>query len=147
MQKNFTLFLFFILLLPLKLSAQLSFDFTPATEVTVTAEVRGKKLHLNVKIPPESHIYPLHPQKEGPGPSRIFLSGFEVPAKMIAESPPHSLHDPVHETELSAHKDFASFIISLKDLNPKSGARGYLLYQICDNFTCSLPLKAHFHLP
>lgn len=115
----------------------------------------GEELSLQIigRIDQDRHLYSIRQQGEfAPNPTRIVItSPFVTATSKMDESPTVLINDEAFETPLQVHKN--DFWISrryhlLKKIEPGSyQLTGYLLYQICSNRICSLPLKSHFIEP
>ncbi|MBT7890983.1 MAG: hypothetical protein HN580_18340 [Deltaproteobacteria bacterium] len=121
--------------------------------ISTTTVFRGDQLTLRIigRIDPGHHLYSIRQQGGfAPDPTKIVITDpFLNAVSEMDESATLLIHDDAFGTPLQVHQD--DFWISLRyHVSGKANPgvyqlRGYLIYQICNNRICSLPLKNHFH--
>ena len=96
------------------------------------------------------HIYSITPQGEfTPDPTKLLIlkKGF-LPISDLIESEPAVIEDRAFDLALKVHKnDFwleQSFEVVEGVDHRLRKVKGVLLYQVCDNLICSLPLEKEF---
>ncbi len=141
----FLLGFFLLVAMPLFGSAQVWVSPSSLVLGEILAEIRQNHLELWVRIPPGAHLYSIYVDPElGPQPTRLFLSpGVEVPKEDLTESKAKKILDQAFGIELLAHEREMRLRASFSK-NLQGPVTGYLLYQICDQFICSLPQKSAF---
>ncbi len=109
-------------------------------------------LHIQVILEPGSHIYSLEENfsEEQLATQIVFKSSNLQPLSEWTETPPKLSLDPVLEKTVKIHESLAEFNRDYKIKTPFSAVdeelSGSLIYRICDNKTCSLPLNSIFKL-
>jgi hypothetical protein len=107
-------------------------------------------LHIQVILQPGSHIYSLEENftEENLATQIKFEDSNLHPLSAWTETPPKLSLDPVLEKTVKIHESIAQFNRDYKTTIPflsKTGeVSGKLIYRICDNRTCSLPLNSQF---
>jgi len=107
-------------------------------------------LHIQVILQPGSHIYSLEENftEEQLATQIKFEDSNLHPLNTWTETPPKLALDPVLEKTVKVHESIAEFNRDYKTVDPfltKTGeVSGKLIYRICDNKTCSLPLNSQF---
>ncbi len=107
-------------------------------------------LHIQVLMESGSHIYSLEENfTEEQLATRIEIENLKShPVTDWTESPPKLSLDPVLEKTVKIHESIAEFkrdyksVYSLPSIDKEIS--GKLIYRICDNRTCSLPLNSKF---
>ncbi len=140
-------------------SLELDREIEPASSaVSIIAKIKpitviqGGQLIVRIigRTDRDHHLYSVKQQGEfAPNPTKIIVMDPLLTATSeMAESATLLIHDEAFDEPLQVHKN--DFWISQQyqlNKNVKPGIyqiSGYLLYQICDNRICSLPLKNHF---
>ena len=138
-----------------------SADTSSEVQLELYAELSPRKptigeivtLTLFGRVNPGKHIYSIHKQGEfSPEPTKIV---FQTPGVRtigrLEESAPKIIQDLAFDLNLAVHIDDFQLKqdISLMNNVPETfnEISGYLLYQICDNRICSLPLQKKFSIP
>ncbi len=107
-------------------------------------------LHIQVILQPGSHIYSLEENfTQEKLATQIKLEDSNLhPLSDWTETPPKLSLDPVLKKTVKIHESIAQFNRDYKTTVPfltKTGeVSGKLIYRICDNKTCSLPLNSQF---
>ncbi len=103
------------------------------------------------RIEQDSHLYSIRPQGEfAPDPTKLIVTaGFLSPVSSTDESSTNLVIDDAFDLPLQVHKkDFwisRQYIVNKKTKPGSYHVAGYLLYQICSQRICSLPLKSRFN--
>lgn len=135
-----------------KSSPQLKTVIT-SLEVTPSKIPAGKRTILTLlgRVPLGSHIYSVLPQGEhAPSPTYIKISSRQLyPVGELKESTPVMAYDEAYGVVLKVHKnqfylqqEYQTFPFAKPG---KHYMKGKLIYQICNNRICSLPLKESFN--
>lgn len=121
-------------------------------EINPVAVFQGGWLTVKIfgRIDRGYHLYSVRQQGDfSPNPTKIIIIDPLLTATSgVDESATLLIHDEAFDEPLRVHKN--DFWISQRyqlDEQTKPGIyhlTGYLIYQICDNRICSLPLKIHF---
>jgi hypothetical protein len=107
-------------------------------------------LHIQVILQPGSHIYSLEENfsEEQLATQIRFENSNLHPLSAWAETPPKLSLDPVLKKTVKIHESLAQFSRNYKTVAPFNSpigeVYGKLIYRICDNKTCSLPLNSQF---
>jgi len=126
--------------------------------VSIIANVRpaavfqGGQLTIQVigRIDRDHHLYSIRQQGEfSPIPTKIVVTDpLLIATSKMDESGTLLTYDDAFEEPLYVHKDdfwiSQQYILSEKAKPGNYQITGYLIYQICNNRICSLPLKNHF---
>ncbi len=109
-------------------------------------------LHIQVILEPGSHIYSLEENftEEQLATQIEFNSSNLHPLSAWTETPPKLSLDPVLEKTVKIHESLAQFNRDYKTETPffatNEKLSGNIIYRICDNRTCSLPLNSEFNV-